>query len=68
MNPKEKYRITRLSQEDIFTKQGITTYAFDLYDEFYTLEELRNLHHYLGQYIQQEEARNKGEADDHGEG
>lgn len=68
MNPKEKYRITRLSQEDIFTKQGITTYAFDLYDEFYTLEELRNLHHYLGQCIQQEESRNKGEADDHGEG
>ena len=68
MNPKEKYRITRLSQEDIFTKQGITTYDFDLYDEIYTLEELRNLHHYLGQYIQQEEARDKGEADDYGEG
>lgn len=53
-----KYHFTRIPQEDIFTRCGITTYAVDLDDAFFTLAELQNLHRDLGLFIRQEEEGN----------
>lgn len=53
-----KYHFTRIPQEDIFTRCGITTYAVDLDDAFFTLAELQNLHRDLGMFIRQEEEGN----------